>query len=67
MIWESCLGCFLITLGMMFDSFLDDLRAIKSDWKYFLPRKTAKYFGSKEGEGSKIMINLGKLDLGTFV
>ena len=50
-----------------FDSFLDDLRAIKSDWKYFLPRKTAKYFGSKEGEGSKIMINLGKLDLGTFV
>jgi hypothetical protein len=50
-----------------FDSFLDDLRAVKSDWKYFLPRKTAKYFGSKEGEGSKIMINLGKLDLGTFV
>ena len=50
-----------------FDSFLDDLRAIKSDWKYFLPRKTAKYFGSREGEGSKIMINLGKLDLGTFV
>ena len=50
-----------------FDSFLDDLRAVKSDWKYFLPRKTAKYFGSKEGQGSKIMINLGKLDLGTFV
>tara|TARA_R110000737_G_scaffold97605_1_gene131715 strand:- start:3824 stop:6154 length:2331 start_codon:yes stop_codon:yes gene_type:complete len=50
-----------------FDSFLNDLRAVKSDWKYFLPRKTAKYFGSKEGEGSKIMINLGKLDLGTFV
>lgn len=50
-----------------FDSFLDDLRAIKSDWKYFLPRKTAKYFGSKEGEGSKILINLGKLDIGTFV
>ena len=50
-----------------FDSFLNDLRAIKSDWKYFLPRKTAKYFGSKEGEGSKIIINLGKLDLGTFI
>lgn len=50
-----------------FDSFLDDLRAIKSNWKYFLPRKTAKYFGSKEGEGSKIIINLGKLDLGTFI
>lgn len=46
-----------ITLG----SFINDLKAIKSNPLYFLPRKTAKYFGSKPGEGSKIKINLGKI------
>jgi len=44
-----------------FDSFINDLKAIKSDPLYFLPRKAAKYFGSKPGEGSKIKINLGKI------
>jgi LysM repeat protein len=44
-----------------FNSFINDLKAIKSDPLYFLPRKAAKYFGSKPGEGSKIKINLGKI------
>ena len=38
-----------------------DMKAIYHNPLYMLPRKIGKYFGSKEGEGSFIEINLGKL------
>ena len=48
------------------DSFMTDMKVIFANPLYLGPRKVAKYFGSKPGEGSPIKINLGKIDFGKF-
>jgi len=46
-----------ITLNELYS----DMRAVFNDPFYNIPRKIGKYFGSAEGEGSPVEINLGKI------
>ena len=43
------------------DELYSDMKAVYKNPLYQIPRKIGKYFGSAEGEGSPIEINLGKI------